>query len=532
MKNSNLFINAGKVALVALTVGLTQVPCATTVMADEIPTFGWYEEAGKQYWYEDGTRQGTYDDANGVMGDGTIRGREIYDPVSDGWYWLDAVYNGAKAVNKEVWMPYIYQNEAEWGADEIAMNASNSGDMKEQVIREINNKSGKWVRYDANGKMYKGWYTVEGADAEIYPTQAGNTYYYDPMTGLMAKGYVSIDGTTYYFDEVTGVLNKENSFEQGEVIIASGEYNGADWLVTNTGKMVLNGAFDYTYDDTEKYPTIYAFVIDMYKNAPWKEYASEVVDMKISIDEFYGYELFRPFSKLQTLDISGCGYADLSMSWFNSFTKELVSVNMSNTTINPDGDMFKGLSKLTSVDMSNSTIEGYLGFAFTDCSNLVLVNLKGVDTSGVTDMQRMFKGCSSLVELDLSDLDTENVDCMLDMFTDCSSLVSLDLSNFKTEKNARIDGMFDGCSSLVSLNLKNFSTSDITDFRVVFKGCSSLTELDLSSFDMRQAYSAVNMFENCTNLKTIYVGENWVIPESCYINNMFLNCGTDVVTYK
>ena len=165
-------------------------------------------EEDKYYWYENGIRQGTYDDPKGVIGDGTVRGREIYDPASDGWYWLDAVYDGAKACNKEVWMPYIYQNEASWGEAEIEANANNSGSMKQQVINFIKNRYGKWVRYDANGKMVKGWYTVEGADAEIYENQVGNTYYYDYQTGLMAKGWQNIDGKDYYFDEQTGVLVK------------------------------------------------------------------------------------------------------------------------------------------------------------------------------------------------------------------------------------------------------------------------------------------------------------------------------------
>ena len=47
--------------------------------------------------------------------------------------------------------------------------------MKQQVIDFIKNGYGKWVRYDADGKMVKGWYTVEGADAEIYENQVGNT---------------------------------------------------------------------------------------------------------------------------------------------------------------------------------------------------------------------------------------------------------------------------------------------------------------------------------------------------------------------
>jgi hypothetical protein len=63
------------------------------------------------YLYENGVKQGTYDDPKGVVGFGTVRGREIYDPESGAWYWLDSVNSGAKAIGKEVWMPYIYQNE-------------------------------------------------------------------------------------------------------------------------------------------------------------------------------------------------------------------------------------------------------------------------------------------------------------------------------------------------------------------------------------------------------------------------------------
>lgn len=102
MKNCNLLINAGKVTFVALTVGLTPIPCATDVMAEEIPTFGWYEEAGKQYWYEDGVRQGVKYNADGTL-DESYRGKEIYDPVTDAWYWLDNVQNGAVAVSKDVY---------------------------------------------------------------------------------------------------------------------------------------------------------------------------------------------------------------------------------------------------------------------------------------------------------------------------------------------------------------------------------------------------------------------------------------------
>lgn len=169
----------------------------------------WKTIDGKSYWYENGVRQGTSEDSKGIMGDGSIRGREIYDPLSDGWYWLDAVYDGAKAVNKEVWIPYIYNGEESWDEETIVSRASACSGMEKQVEKGIRahgtSSAGKWVRYDENGAMIKGWYTVAGEDVLVYPDQVGNTYYYDQVTGYMAKGYVTIDGNNHYFNEITGV---------------------------------------------------------------------------------------------------------------------------------------------------------------------------------------------------------------------------------------------------------------------------------------------------------------------------------------
>ena len=125
----------------------------------QIPENGWYEENGKFYWYENGVRQGTEG-----------RGKEIYDPASDAWYWLDAVQGGAKAVNKDV-----YQESA-------------------SAYPDRPDGTGKWCRYDENGHMVKGWQT----------TANGATYYFEQQTGAMAKGFVVIDGKKCGFDVTTG----------------------------------------------------------------------------------------------------------------------------------------------------------------------------------------------------------------------------------------------------------------------------------------------------------------------------------------
>ena len=176
-------------------------------------TEGWDCENDKEYWYEHSIRQGTMDDPQGVMGlDSETnyfsnRGREIYDPWGAAWHWLDSIYSGANAVNKEVWIPYIYQDEKNWNYDDMCGIAFESEEgMGDCVFHAMLSGSGKWVRYDEYGKMFKGWLTIEGKLIALYPEQAGNTYYYDHRTGLMAKGYVTIDGVNHYFDEITGAL--------------------------------------------------------------------------------------------------------------------------------------------------------------------------------------------------------------------------------------------------------------------------------------------------------------------------------------
>ncbi len=125
------------------------------------------------YWYEDDIKQGVYGDLKNVKDTqfGNIeRGREIFDPASKAWYWLDANAEGAIARNKEVWLPYVFQDEEEGSTP------------------------GKWVRYDKYGQMIKGWYANDNG-----------IYYYDLETGAMYKGTHTIAGKSYTFDELTGI---------------------------------------------------------------------------------------------------------------------------------------------------------------------------------------------------------------------------------------------------------------------------------------------------------------------------------------
>ncbi len=145
---------SGLLTAVMLAGAVGQIPAKAAV------DNGWETVDGNSYWYENGVKQG-------IEG----RGKEIYDPGSDAWYWLDSVDDGKKAVSKDV-----YQE-------------SDAGNWADRA-----DGTGKWVRYDENGHMIKGWSTNENG-----------TYYFDPIYGTMAKGYAVIDGSLHYFDKTTGV---------------------------------------------------------------------------------------------------------------------------------------------------------------------------------------------------------------------------------------------------------------------------------------------------------------------------------------
>ncbi len=154
---------------------------------------GWVEENGKKYWYEKGVKQGT-----------TGRGKEIYDPDSDAWYWLDAVQGGAMTVNKDV---YQESKAGQWA--------------------DRPDGTGKWVRYDENGHMVKGWQTTEKG-----------TYYFDPTYGTMAKGVTEIDGVPCAFDQNTGI-----GLDKKWVTI-----NGADYWYEKGVRQGLEGRGKEIYD--------------------------------------------------------------------------------------------------------------------------------------------------------------------------------------------------------------------------------------------------------------------------------------------
>ena len=186
---------------------------------------GWYQTNGQNYWYEHGS---------------PARSKEIYDPGSNAWYWLDS--DGTMARNKDVYLPssggkwvrYDENGHMRKGEDyryggwyyfDPVTGAMAKG------MRFVPSNGGKWVYYDwttgkmAHGEQYvdydaehTGWYLFDVNTGAMFhgdtyvPSSGGKWVRYDRATGKMVKGLQAQDGAWYYFDQATGAMAHGNAW--------------------------------------------------------------------------------------------------------------------------------------------------------------------------------------------------------------------------------------------------------------------------------------------------------------------------------
>ena len=125
---------------------------------------------------------------------------------------------------------------------------------------------------------------------------------------------------------------------------------------------------------------------------------------------------------------------------------------------------------------------------------------KIICNSNINNMLTMYYYNKSS-NIDTSGLNTSGVTNMARMFENCNNLTSLDVSNFNTSKVTDMGNMFYYCNKLTSLDLRNFDFSNVTSYNNMFKrvnaGCLIIVKDDTAKTWITSKFTAL------TNVKTV-----------------------------
>lgn len=215
--------------------------------------------------------------------------------------------------------------------------------------------------------------------------------------------------------------------------------------------------------------------------------------------------------------------------WFNGF-ENATSINLKNLDTSRDTNMnkmfsyCKGLTKLDVSGLDTSQVTD-MDAMFAVCINLTNIPVSNFNTSKVKDMHNMFDSCFKLQSLDLSMFDTSNVTDFGYMFSGDKVMSTLHLTdNFVTEKAKDISGIFNDCEKLSNINVSNWNVSNVTSTEKAFANNFLLKSLDLSNWDMSNCENSQMMFYSDTALTSIGNTSNWNVSKITTTHSMFEGC--------
>ncbi len=200
-----------------------------------------------------------------------------------------------------------------------------------------------------------------------------------------------------------------------------------------------------------------------------------------------------------------------------------------NGTYNATDDNLDGYSQV-SVETSGVDINDYFETTYSGtlsnnwalygnyvkkCPNLVIsdnvtsiYNLLGnvpfapkiICNSNVTNMSYLYNSNRSK-SIDVSGLNTSNVTNMQQMFYNCSSLTNLSLSNFNTSNVTNMQQMFYNCSILKNLDIRNFDFSNVTSYSNMFQNVPANCLIIVKDDTAKEWITS--KFTTLTNVKTV-----------------------------
>ena len=271
--------------------------------------------------------------------------------------------------------------------------------------------------------------------------------------------------------DVVAFSDEEN--KNREVIANGTENELINWMVYDTGELIISGSGDMTDYDVNNLP-------------PWYKYRKNITNVTVENDiSSIGSYAFYSLYKLNFVDIkSQC--VNVRDHSFEKCTK-LISINISERVTSIGANAFSGCSSLASINIPEEVT--FIGSnAFSECSSLISINIP----EGITSIDDWtFYGCSDLASINIPEGITS---IGRSAFSECSSLTSINMPEGVTSIGIFA---FGGCSSLTDINIPEGVTS-IGDN--AFSGCSSLISINIPKTVCSIEDST---FERCEKLRSI-----------------------------
>ena len=308
--------------------------------------------------------------------------------------------------------------------------------------------------------------------------------------------------------------NEEDILNVG--VIDSGVDLGCQWSLDTNGKLTIRSVSSNSN----------------LRNNMWYKYADKIkyVDIDVPYSSHLSY-MFSGFEQLEKatikIDATSGSADDMFACGYNGYSNltELDVRRLNTSGITSMNYMFYGCYFLESLDLSQwntSKVSSFSGM-FSKCRNLKALNMGGWNTEKVQSMYKMFYECASLRELNLTGFNTSKVTSMYSMFLGCKSMEKLNLTGWDTRNVVSMECMFDDCENLEQLSMAGWSTPNLANMDGMFQNCYSIKGLNLSGLYTGKVKSMNGIFKSCYNLRTLKL-DNWDTSQVTSMRDMFRNC--------
>ena len=214
--------------------------------------------------------------------------------------------------------------------------------------------------------------------------------------------------------------------------------------------------------------------------------------------------------------------------WFKGFKRMnlLYSSHLNANEVTTMQEMFYDCQTMRDIEFSSYTTKlTTTNSMFRNCKSLTSIDVQLYDAYELTDMGSMFRDCPLLKEIRIL-YDTKKLTDISYAFCNDSALEKASFFEyFNGECIQNATAVFKNCKSVKLIDMRFFKTSEaLKTTEQMFDSCCSLQRIYIPKMNTSGVNNMSNMFRNDSSLRTIYVGDDFIVPDSAQYDGLFEGC--------